>query len=73
MQIEKRIASSAYLIRLSSLSEFEPSIDSDSIKLSLLGIFETLREYDFDDLEQAQLLLLQTKVDFNYVWSLAAV
>jgi glutamate-ammonia-ligase adenylyltransferase len=73
VQIEKRIASSAYLIRLSSLSEFEPSIDSDSIKLSLLGIFETLREYDFDDLEQAQLLLLQTKVDFNYVWSLAAV
>lgn len=75
MLLEEQLSASPYLTRLKSLSLHRPNIDSASIKQFLRSLNDALIEYPFtgskDNCDTALVLLLQTKSDFNYVWSTA--
>ena len=73
MPIKDKFNSSPYLSRLHAPSGLDLALEETALEWSLSRILNDLREYHFDDLSDAQSVLLQSKSDFNYVWSLAEV
>ena len=73
MPIKDKFNSSPYLSRLHAPSGLDLALEETALEWSLSRILNDLREYHFDDLGDAQSVLLQSKSDFNYVWSLAEV
>ena len=73
MSIKYQFVSSGYLTRLAELSEYRPPLKAHALNKDLLQICAALKDYGFDDLDQALPCLLQAKTDFNYVWCLAEV
>lgn len=81
MSIELQLSASPYLTRLSSASQYQFALNDSDLKSSELSkvlrtVCASLSDHsyysaDSEECEAALSLLLQSKTDFNYVWSLA--
>ena len=71
MNLEQRIASSPFLSRLAENGAYQIELDSDALQSKLRHLIDSLKPQPFDDLDAQEQVLIQSKKEFSYYWSLA--